>query len=230
MKGKSAVLIFNPATPSGEMVLNRFTLAFAGRHRHLEEHFARDYFERNLSHLRLCHWLTIFLYSIPGILDARFFPEMTASLWTIRFLVVCPVFLLGFGFTYTPYYRRWWQLISMGYILLTGGGFIGMIAIATPPVSYGYYVGIIISMMFGYALIRERFLYASAACMTLLVAYLGVSLAATPIPADLLFHNGLYLLQPTCWACSLPIFWSSPPAGTSSWATCSTGSRKKSQA
>ena len=48
---------------------------------------------------------------------------MTSSLWTIRFLVVCPVFLLGFGFTYTPYYRRWWQLISMGYILLTGGGF-----------------------------------------------------------------------------------------------------------
>ena len=112
----------------------------------------------NLSHLRLFHWLTIFFYSIPGILDARFFPEMTASLWTIRFLVVCPVFLLGFGFTYTPYYRRWWQLISMGYILLTGGGFIAMIAIATPPVSYGYYVGIIISMMFGYALIRERFL------------------------------------------------------------------------
>jgi PAS domain S-box-containing protein len=193
MKGKSAVLIFNPATPSGEMVLNRFTLAFAGRHRHLEEHFARDYFERNLSHLRLCHWLTIFLYSIPGILDARFFPEMTASLWTIRFLVVCPIFLLGFGFTYTPYYRRWWQLISMGYILLTGGGFIAMIAIATPPVSYGYYVGIIISMMFGYALIRERFLYASVAGMTLLVAYLGVSLAVTPISADLLFHNGLYL-------------------------------------
>ena len=103
MKGKSAVLILNPATPSGEMVLNRFTLAFAGRHRHLEEHFARDYFERNISHLRLCHWLTIFLYSIPGILDARFFPEMTASLWTIRYLVVCPVFLLGFAFTYTPY-------------------------------------------------------------------------------------------------------------------------------
>ena len=76
MKGKSAVPIFNPATPSGQMALNRFTLAFAGRHRQLEKHFARDYFERNLSHLRLCHWLTILLYSIPGILDARFFPEM----------------------------------------------------------------------------------------------------------------------------------------------------------
>ena len=70
MKGKSAVLIFNPRTPSGQMTLNRFTLSFAGRHRHLEKHFARDYFESNLSHLRLCHWLTIFLYSIPGILDA----------------------------------------------------------------------------------------------------------------------------------------------------------------
>jgi two-component system, cell cycle sensor histidine kinase and response regulator CckA len=45
-----------------------------------------------------------------------------------------------------------------------------MIAIATPPASYGYYVGIIISMMFGYTLIRERFIYASAAGTLLLVA------------------------------------------------------------
>jgi PAS domain S-box-containing protein len=187
------VLISNTSTPSGQMALNRLTLAFAGQHRHLEKHFARDYFDRNLSHLRLCHWLAIFFYSIPGILDASFFPEMTASLWTIRFLVVCPAFLLGFAFTYTPYYRHWWQLISMGYILLTGGGFITMIAIAPLPIIHSYYVGILISMVFGYTLIRARFIFASIAGMTLLVAYIAVSLTVTPIPVNLLLHNGLYL-------------------------------------
>ena len=93
------------------MALHPLTLAFRGQHRHLEKQFAKDYFDKNLSHLRLCHWLTIFFYSIPGILDAGFFPEMKTSLWTIRYLVVCPIFLVGFCFTYTPYYRRWWQLI-----------------------------------------------------------------------------------------------------------------------
>ena len=186
------MLIFNPMTPIGAMALHPLTLVFRGRHRHLEKAFSAQYFGNNLFHLRLCHWLTIFFYSLPGLLDASFFPEMKVSLWTIRYLVVCPVFLLGFAFTYTSAYRRWWQGISMGYILLTGGGFIWMIAIATPPASYGYYVGIIISLMFGYTLIRERFIYASAAGMILLVAYLVVSLAATSIPANLLFHNGLF--------------------------------------
>ena len=175
------------------MALHPLTLAFRGQHRHLEKHFAEDYFDKNLSHLRLCHWLTIFFYSIPGILDASFFPEMKASLWTIRYLVVCPVFLFGLGFTYTPYYRRWWQQVSMGYILLTGGGFIGMIAIAPPPASYGYYVGILITLMFGYTLIRERFFFASLSGISLLVAYVCVSRLATPIPISLLFHNALYV-------------------------------------
>jgi len=176
------------------MVLNPLTLAFTNQHRHLEKHFTGDYFSRNLPHLRLCHWLTIFFYSIPGILDAGFFPDAKTSLWTIRYLLVCPVVLIGLGFTYTPYYRRWWQLISMGYILLTGGGFIGMIAIATPPASYGYYVGIIICLMFGYTLIRERFIYASMACLSIVLGYIVVSLWVTPIPLNLLFHNGLYVL------------------------------------
>ena len=119
------MLIFNPMTPIGAMVLNQLTLAFKGRHRHLEKEFAAQYFEDNLSHLRLCHWLTIFFYSMPGVLDASSFPEMKTSLWAIRYGVVCPVFLLGFAFTYTRAYRRWWQNLSMGYILLTGGGLYG---------------------------------------------------------------------------------------------------------
>ncbi len=187
------MLIFNPITPSGKMDLHQLTLSFKGPQSHLEAHFANSYFDKSLSHLRLCHWLSIIFYSIPGLLDAGFFPEVKTNLWAIRYLVVCPIFLLGLGITYTSFYRRWWQLISLGYILLTGGGFIWMIAIAAPPASYGYYVGIIISMMFGYTLIRERFVYAALAGTTLLTIYIAVSLLATPIPHNLLFHNGLFL-------------------------------------
>ena len=75
-EGNNAVLIFNPMTPSGAMELDQLTLAFKGRHRHLEKRFAVDYFKSNLSHLRLCHWLTVIFYSLPGLLDAGFFPEM----------------------------------------------------------------------------------------------------------------------------------------------------------
>jgi PAS domain S-box-containing protein len=192
-KGINPLRIFNPTTPSGAITLNRLTLSFAGSQRHLEAPFAQDYFDNSLFHIRLCHWLTIFFYSIPGVLDAAIFPQVKSSLWAVRYLLVCPVFLLGFGFTYTAHYRRWWQIISLGYILLTGGGFIWMVVLATPPSSYGYYVGIIISMMFGYTLIRERFIFASFAGLSLLLAYVGVSLAATAIPLNLLFHNGLFI-------------------------------------
>lgn len=183
-----------PATPAGKMEFNRLTLAFSGGQRHLEPIFAAQYFERHLTHLRLCHLLTILFYAIPGLLDASIFPQVKSQLWAVRYLLVCPVFLAGYAFTYSPRYRRWWQEISAGYIVLTGGGFVWMTAIAAPPLGHGYYVGIIICFMFGYTLIRERFVHASVAGTVVLAAYFAVSLTASKIPVNLLLHNGIHLL------------------------------------
>jgi PAS domain S-box-containing protein len=189
------VFTFSPSPQDKEMALAPFTLAFTGRHRHLEKRFQADYFQKNIHHLRICHWLTIFFYGIPGLLDASLFPEIKTSLWAIRYLLVCPVFLVGLAFTYTRAYRRWWQHISMGYMLLTGGGLIWMIHIAPAPDGFDYTSGIVICLMFGYTLIRERFVFASIAGAILLAAYAAVCLTATTMLPERLLHYGMYVFS-----------------------------------
>lgn len=66
--------ILNPMTPIGAMVRDPLTLAFRGRHRYLEEEFAAQYFENNLSHRRLCHWLTILILQHAGPIGRYLLP------------------------------------------------------------------------------------------------------------------------------------------------------------
>jgi len=69
-----------------------------------------------------------------------------------------------------------------------------MIIILGPkPEAYAYYVGIIISAFFGYALIRERFVHASLCGCSMMIFYLWASIYIIETPADILLHNSFYI-------------------------------------
>ena len=176
------------------MEINRFTLSFSGDQKHLEKPFLSDYFHKYLGHLRLCHLLAIFFYGIAGIIDAGYFPEQKYSLWFIRYLVVIPVLLIGLMFSFSSYYERFWQKISIGYIIIAGGGFISMIMITPPPGNYSYYIGVLFCMVFVYTFIHERFINATLAGWTLFWIYILVSTLIVNTPSYVLFHNSFYTL------------------------------------
>lgn len=117
---------------------------------------------------------------------------MTA-LWTVRYGVVIPLFIIGLGFTYTKYYKNYWYSVSIIYILATGGGFIMMIILGPKPEIYSYYVGIIICLFFGYTFVRERFIYASLAGCLLFILYLLASILIVDTPDNILLHNVMYI-------------------------------------
>ena len=169
------------------------TLSFRGDLEHLERDFHRNYFESNLRHLRLCHLIAIFFYGLTGFLENFLLPEAMSALWTIRYGVVIPLFIIGLGFTYTNHYKKYWYSISAIYILATGGGFIMMIILGPKPEMYAYYVGIIISLFFGYTFIRERFIYAFIAGCSLTFFYLWASIYVVETPVNILLHNLLYI-------------------------------------
>ena len=169
------------------------TLSFRGDFEHLESIFHQNYFESNLRHLRLCHLVAILFYGITGLLENMLLPEAKSALWTVRYGVVIPLFMIGLGFTYTNYYKKYWYSISALYVLATGGGFVIMIILGPKPDMYAYYVGIIICLFFGYTFIRERFIYASLAGCLLLAFYLLTSIYIVDTPADILLHNLLYV-------------------------------------
>ncbi len=182
------------AAHSVGMRVNFMTLRFRGGQEALEGPFWSDYFQRHLTHLRMCHFYSAFFIGIAGLLDARFFPEQKYLLWFIRYGVAVSVFLAGLVFSFTRYYRKLWQFLHLAYTLVAGGAFIAMIAVAPPPIGYSYYVGILITMVFVYAFVRERFILATLAGWTLIIAYLWVSTQIISTPRNILYHNTLYLL------------------------------------
>jgi len=182
------------AAPSVDMQVNLLTLRFRDEQEALEEPFWSDYFQKHLLHLRLCHFYAVFFIAVAGVLDGRFFPDQKHLLWFIRYGVVVSVFVVGLALTFTRYYRRCWQLLEILYVLVAGGGFIAMIAVAPPPGGYSYYVGVLIALVFGYAFIRQRFIYATLAGWAIILAYLWVSTQIVPTPRNILYHHTLYLL------------------------------------
>jgi signal transduction histidine kinase/CheY-like chemotaxis protein len=159
----------------------------------LERLFWNRYFENNLQHVRLCHFYTILFYSLVSIIDYAFFPKNLAVLLDIRFFLVVPIFILGYVFSYAPAYRRCWQEIHFGYILLTGGSFIAFTVMTAEPKVYAYHLGLVFCLIFGYTFIRERFIYASAAGLILVFGYLFISVYATDMPTQTLLQNNTYL-------------------------------------
>ncbi|MEJ2638306.1 MAG: histidine kinase dimerization/phosphoacceptor domain -containing protein [Desulfosarcinaceae bacterium] len=151
------------------MQLNRLTLNFKGENLSLEVPFRQAYLRQNLSHMRLWHLLSMLAFGSAGFFDAALFPEQWPILWVLRYVCVMPLFVVSLLLTWTQAYRRVWQGLNMVHILSTGiAGIIAML-LTLPPFNVLYLFSLILSMLFGYAFVRERFLYASI-CGTLLLS------------------------------------------------------------
>jgi signal transduction histidine kinase len=191
--GKDTVPGHPWAPGSFRIKVNPITLSFRGDLAHLESYFHQNYFESNLGHLRLVHLIAILFYGLTGLLENILIPEAMSALWVIRYGVVIPLFIIGLGFSYTNYYKKYWYSISVIYILATGGGFIMMIILGPKPEIYAYYVGIIICLFFGYTFARERFMYASLSGCLLFIFYLLASIYIVETPVNILLHNLMYV-------------------------------------
>jgi PAS domain S-box-containing protein len=176
-----------------KLKVNPFTLSFRENQAGLEKLFLSNYFTTNLTHSRLCHLFSIFFYGISGMLELVLFPESKATVWIIRYGIVIPLFMISLLFSYSIYYAKFWQLIQAVFIIITGTGFLMMIIVGPKPAVYSYYVGIIVSMFFGYTFIRERFVYASVSSCLLWISYLLASIYIIGTPFNILFHDTLYL-------------------------------------
>ncbi|RLC21553.1 MAG: hypothetical protein DRH93_11560, partial [Deltaproteobacteria bacterium] len=173
--------------------INLVNLKFIGSDSYLEALFQDRYFHKNITHVRNCHFLTICFYLLAGLVDYFLFPNNLFWLFSIRFLIVVPIFLLGYFFTFSPQYKKFWHEISFFYILLTGVSFLIFIVIADPPRSYDYYVGVLVCMIFGYTFIRTKFILASIAGFILITAYLFIAVLIIEIPTQTLFNSLFYL-------------------------------------
>ncbi len=170
---------------------NRITIAF--KDKDLEKRFFSYYTDRNLVHGRVCHILAIFFYSIFGIFDLTLFPDAKNAMWFIRYAVVLPVFVAGFIYSFTESYKKYWQVLFAGYVLLTGGGYIYMTAIAPPAISHFLYTGIIFCLFFGYAFIRLRVIHATWSAWLITLGYIAVVTWEQDAPQAIVLNSIPYI-------------------------------------
>jgi signal transduction histidine kinase/CheY-like chemotaxis protein len=174
------------------MHLNLVTLAFTGPDAGLERRFLHDFFLGSLRQLRIAMVLGAAMYGAYAALDYLMFPTQHA-LWIIRFAIVCPTILAVAVASYGRWFERWMQPALALVIWVSAGGVIWMTVIAAPPASYQYYAGLPVVLIFSYAFIRTRFLWASLTGWLVVAAYHAAILAWTTTPTPILISNGFFL-------------------------------------
>lgn len=177
--------------PSDSIQINWLTLTFA---KDLEKSFQDHYFHNSLRQVRVASALGVFFYAIFGILDAWLVPEVKFKLWSIRYLIVCPIVFLTFLFSFSRHFKRYMQVSIAVTVLIAGLGIIAMIMMAPYPASHSYYAGLILVFFYGYAFFKLRFIWASLTGWIIVVAYeiAAVWLSQTPIP--ILINNNFFFL------------------------------------
>jgi class 3 adenylate cyclase len=148
--------------------LDRLRLRF--RDPALELAFRDDRFRNNVGNIRFAFVAGIALWIAWGlILQPHILALSDRRLDTVmRYGVFIPMLLIAFGLTYTRFFRRIWQGLSVvvaGTTILLWVYYVSHIF--TLPAEYGY-VGVILITAFTYTLLRLRFL------LVVLVTVIGI--------------------------------------------------------
>jgi signal transduction histidine kinase len=110
--------------------------------------------------------------------------------------MIFPALIAVFGFTYSRYFKKLMQVTIAGIMFITGLGIIIMIVYAARFANdYSYYAGLILIFIFGYTFVRARFVYASIAGWSIVIAYeiSAIWLSDTPFPV--LVSNNYFFIS-----------------------------------
>ena len=173
--------------------IHPINLSFQGESKDLEKEFIADYTSKSLQTIRITLLIASVFYAIFGFLDAKLIPEMKNLLWLIRYAFVIPFIIGVILFSYSKHFKNWIQPILSFTMVVSGIGIIIMIIIAPTPINYAYYAGLILIFMFGYILIRLRFIWASLAGWTIVIIYELIAIDNTPY--EIFLNNNFFFIS-----------------------------------
>ena len=185
-----------PQRPAGlGGLLRRLRLRFADPYQ--ESQFRADQYQHNLGNIRFAFLAGIGLWVAWGLLlnprmlalsDQRFDTVM-------RFGVFIPMLVAGLVLTFTRYFRRMWEWITVGIAVATLLVWVFYVSrVLTLPAEYGY-VGVILITSFTYTLLRLRFVFVVLVTVVGIAAYLPYALTAAYILPLSLVLATLYLVS-----------------------------------
>ena len=156
-----------------------------------ERSFLDDYFRKTVKQMRVAIVTGTMIIASFGILDVWVTPAVKASLWFLRYAIMCPFFLAVLLFSFSSSARRFMQVgISLG-MFICGLGVIAMIIIAPAPGNYLYYGGLLVVLMFP-PTIRVRFIYSLVLSAAIITAYEIAAFRFTDTTLSLLIFNNFF--------------------------------------
>jgi class 3 adenylate cyclase len=186
--------------PSGErsrwrLRLDRLRLRF--RDPALESAYRADRFRHDLGNIRFAFLAGIALWITWGLLLR---PRMLALSdqrldLLMRFGVFIPMLVVGFGLTFTRFFGRVWEWVSVAIAAATLLFWVLYVSrISTLPLEYGY-VGVILITAFTYTLLQLRFVLVALVTAIGIGAYLPYAFTAQYVDPASLVLSILYLVS-----------------------------------
>ncbi len=175
--------------------LNYLTLSFSGELSKYEKDFQEDYFIRSLNPFRFSLILSMIFYGAFAFLDAVAVPSEKEVFWIIRFVIVFPVLITVYIFSYSKIFKRYMQFVIACTMFITSFGIIVMIIYASKVENYSYYAGLILIFIFGYTFIKARFIYALIAGWSIVVAYEISAIWISHTPVTILVNNNYFFIS-----------------------------------
>lgn len=174
--------------------LSHWTLAFIGSSKHLEKEYKKHALTSALQHIRKFFLIAFGGYMLFGILDGLLLPDQAPQLWIIRYAITTPCVLFAYVLTYTQYFQKYFQGILS--IIIGGAGLstVFITLLSPPPISYMYYTGIVLILVFGYAFLKVRFLYATITGWILVLLYECLILFVYPVPYFVFLNNTFFFV------------------------------------
>ncbi|MCF7912012.1 MAG: PAS domain S-box protein [Candidatus Cloacimonetes bacterium] len=174
------------------MHVNPITLSFPPL---LERQFSDEHFKSSRLFIRVSFIIGILMYSAFALLDRKVAPEVLTTLLKIRFLYICPIILITFLLSFCKWFKKYWQILIFLAIFLSGCGIIVMLLAGSDLVAQDYYVGLILVLIYGYFLIKLRYIYATySGCLQLLL-YFAIDYFYLDLPPQVSFANGFFLVS-----------------------------------
>lgn len=148
---------------------NPATLKFLDRQ--LEKQFLVYYFSQKIRQQRRALILGLILYLLFSILDIVMVPDKKMIFLSLRFLVMAPAAVMNLLWTYHRSYKKYDQLALFISNLVGALVIMIMIFIAEPPVTYLYYAGEILVIIYAFTFSGLRFIWSLALGLLVIFIY-----------------------------------------------------------
>ena len=161
------------------LLLERLRLRF--RDPALESAYRADRFRHDLGNIRFAFLAGIALWVTWGLLLRPYMLALSDQRLDLvmRFSVFIPMLVVGFGLTFTRFFGRVWEWVSVAIAAATLVFWVFYVSqVQTLPLEYGY-VGVILITAFTYTLLQLRFVLVVLVTVIGIAAYLPYAFTAS---------------------------------------------------